>query len=167
MPARPLFSKVGVALIGVVAAANVVSANQAPIAVGVAPLFVGEEKIVEGVVTAVEKDVNVVTLRLGTPPQSLTVSLIIGLLTRFPTKPEVYYAGKTVLVGGIIEKFRNELEMTIRDPARIEVVDLEMASDPKLREQQEAMKAKVQSLEERIRQLEAEQQKPQGQPPPE
>ena len=48
MPARPLFSKVGVALIGVVAAANVVSANQAPIAVGVAPLFVGEEKIVEG-----------------------------------------------------------------------------------------------------------------------
>jgi hypothetical protein len=167
MPVRPFFSKVGLTLVGVLATATVASAGQAPIAVGVAPLFVGEEKIVEGVVTAVEKDVNVVTLRLGTPPQSLTVSLIIGLLTRFPTNPEVYFAGKTVMVGGIIKKFRNELEMTIRDPARIEVVDLDLASDPKLREQQEAMRAKVQSLEERIRQLEADQQKPQGQRPPE
>lgn len=170
MPARPIASRLAPVLVAVLAlTADVARAVEVPIAVGVAPLFVGEEKIVEGVVTAVEKDVNVVTLRLGTPPQSLTVSLIIGLLTRFPPNPEVYYAGKTVVVGGMIQKFRDELEMTIRDPARIEVVDLDSASrnDPKLREQQEAMRAKVQSLEERIRQLEATQQKPQGQPPSE
>jgi hypothetical protein len=142
------------------AGAECAHAMEAPIAVGVAPLFIGEEKVVEGVVTAVEKDVNVVTLRLGTPPQSLTVSLIIGLLTRFPPHPEVYYAGKTVLVAGKIEKFRDELEMTVRDPARIEVLDLDSGSDAKLREQHDAMRAKVQSLEERIRQLEASQQQP-------
>lgn len=158
------------ALVAVFAlAGDVVHAMEPPIAVGVAPLFVGEEKVVQGVVTAVEKDVNVVTLRLGTPPQSLTVSLVIGLLSRFPSSPEVYYAGKTVVVAGTIEKFRDELEMTIRDPARIEVVDLDSAGrdDPKLREQQEAVRAKVQALEERIRQLEASQQKPPGPPPSE
>lgn len=134
-------------------------AVEAPIAVSVAPLFVGEEKVVEGVVTAVDKDVNVVTLQLGTPPHSLQVSVIIGLLTRFPTNPEVYYAGKTVRVGGTIEKFRDALEMTIRNPANIEVVDLDAAgrADPKIRQEQEAMRARVQSLEERIRQLEAAQ----------
>jgi hypothetical protein len=131
---------------------------EAPIAVSVAPLFVGEEKVVEGVVTAVDKDVNVVTLQLGTPPHAVEVSVIIGLLTRFPTNPEVYYAGKTVRVAGMIEKFRDGLEMTIRNPANIEVVDFDSArADPKLREEQEAMRARVQSLEERIRQLEASQ----------
>lgn len=170
MPEGSICSRLAPALIAVfILAGDAVCAMEPPIAVNVAPLFVGEEKVVQGVVTAVEKDVNVVTLRLGTPPQSLTVSLVIGLLTRFPPNPEVYYAGKTVVVAGTIERFRDELEMTIRDPARIEVVDLDSASgaDPKLREQQEAMRAKVQSLEERIRQLEASQQKPPGQPPSE
>jgi hypothetical protein len=134
------------------------------------PLFVGEEKIVEGVVTAVDKDVNIVTLQLGTPPHTLAVSVVIGLLTRFPTNPEVYYAGKTVRVAGTIEKFRDAVEMTIRDPSNIEVVDFEAArrEDPKLREEQEAMRARVKSLEERIRQLEAgQQQQPQADPPTE
>lgn len=129
---------------------------EAPIAASVASLFIGEEKVVEGVVTAVEKDVNVLTLQLGTPPNAVTVSLIIGLLTRFPPNPEVYYAGKTVLVAGTIEKFRDNLEMTIRDPAHIQVVDLDAAGrDPKQREEQEALRARLRSLEERLRQLEA------------
>lgn len=143
-------------------------AMEAPIAVSVAPLFVGEEKVVEGVVTAVEKDVNVLTLQLGTPPHAMAVSLIIGLLTRFPANPEVYYAGKTVLVAGTIEQFRDRLEMTIRNPAHIEVVDLDARhQDPKLREEQEAMRARLKSLEERIRQLEAGEQPPEPEPEPE
>lgn len=110
----------------------------------------------EGVVTAVERDTHVVKLRLGTPPQSLTVSLVMGLLTRFPANAEVYYAGKTVLVAGTIRSFRDQLEMTIRDPANIEVVDPQIAPQGSraLREQHEAMRAKLQALEERIRQLE-------------
>jgi len=154
------------AIVLLACAATRAGAAEAPIAVAVAPLFVGEEKVVEGVVTAVSKDANVVTLQLGTPPHALTVSLVIGLLTRFPTNPEVYYAGKTVRVAGVIEDFRNVLEMTVRDPANIEVVDFDAArrTDPKIREEQEAMRARVQSLEERIRQLEANQQR---QPPTE
>jgi len=137
--------------------ARLASAVDAPVAVSVAALFVGEEKIVEGVVTAVERDTHVVKLRLGTPPQSLTVSLVMGLLTRFPVNAEVYYAGKTVLVAGRIGKFRDELEMTIRDPANIEVLDPAATAQGTLvlREQHEAMRTKLQALEERIRQLEA------------
>lgn len=146
--------------------APAVSAIDGPVAVSVAALFVGEERIVEGVVTAVERDTHVVKLRLGTPPQSLTVSLVMGLLTRFPANAEVYYAGKTVLVAGKIGKFRDELEMTIREPANIEVVDPDTAPQGSLalREQHEAMRAKLRVLEERIRQLEEGNV---GAPPPE
>jgi hypothetical protein len=159
MPLRST-TLIATALITLVSTAA--AAVEAPITVSVAPLFVGEEKVVEGVVTAVEKDVNVVTLQLGTPPHTLAVSLVIGLLTRFPASPEVYYAGKTVRVAGTIEKFRDTLEMTIRDPANVEVVDLDAArrEDAKLREEHEAMRSRVQSLEERIRQLESAPQPP-------
>jgi hypothetical protein len=144
-------------------AGQAASAIDSPIGVSVAALFVGEEKIVEGVVTAVERDTHVVKLRLGTPPQSLTVSLIMGLLTRFPSNAEVYYAGKNVLVAGTIKKFRDDLEMTIRDPANIEVIDSAGSeSSIVLREQHDAMRTKLQLLEERIRQLESKD----GAPPP-
>lgn len=158
----PLRSTTLVVTALIMSVSSAVSAVEAPITVSVAPLFVGEEKVVEGIVTAVEKDVNVVTLQLGTPPHALAVSLIIGLLTRFPASPEVYYAGKTVRVAGTIKKFRDNLEMAIRDPANIEVVDLDAArrEDRKLREEHEAMRSRVQSLEERIRQLEGAQLKP-------
>ena len=138
--------------------AAIASANTASgaISVNVAALFVGETRIVEGIVTAVDRDTNVVKLRLGTPPQSLTVSLVMGLLSRFPPNPELYYAGKTVLIAGTIDKFRDDLEMTIRDPANIEVVDLDVEPQPNLvlREQQEAMRAHIRALEERVRELE-------------
>jgi hypothetical protein len=139
-----------------IAAASPAGTTSGPISVSVAALFVGETKVVEGVVTAVDRDTNVVKLRLGTPPQSLTVSLVMGLLSRFPPNPEIYYAGKTVLVAGTIDKFRDELEMTIREPANVEVVNLDVEPQPNLvlREQQEAMRAHIRALEERVRELE-------------
>lgn len=89
----------------------------------VASLFVGKEKVVEGIVSAAPREGNVVRLQLGTPPQSLTVSLVIGLLSNFPPDPEHYYLGKTVRVVGTIQSFRGAGEIAIHDPALIQVVD--------------------------------------------
>ena len=93
------------------------------IAPGIASLYVGEAKIVEGTVASAQRAGNTVRLTLGGPPQPLTVSLIIGLLTRFPPEPERYYVGKTVRVIGTIRSFRGTPEMVVHDPADIVVAN--------------------------------------------
>src|SRR5512140_1639521 len=101
-PASSLWTATAVSLLLALSRLGVAAALDTSIAPGVAGLFIDEEKIVEGPVTAAERDGNTVHLRLGTAPQSLTVSLIIGLLSNFPPEPERYYLGKSVRVVGTI-----------------------------------------------------------------
>ncbi len=97
------------------------AASEPPIAANVAGFFVGEEKLVEDTVTAAEREGNIVHLQLGKPPQALRVSLIIGLLSKFPAAPEQYYLGKTVRVTGMIHSFRGAPEMDVHDAADIQL----------------------------------------------
>jgi hypothetical protein len=98
-------------------------AAEVSISPSVAGLFIGEDKIVEGLVVAAQREGNVVHLQLGTPPQAVIVNVVVGLLSKFPSEPERYYLGKTVRVAGAIQSFRGTVEMTIHDPALIAVVD--------------------------------------------
>jgi hypothetical protein len=138
---EPRYETGGTALIGWVAATALAlllglgtvgraAAADTSITPAVAGLFVDEQKIVEGQVIDAEREANTVRLRLGHPPQSLTVSLIIGLLSNFPPDPEHYYLGKTVRVVGTIRSFRGSLEMVIHDPAHIEIAGAPPAGAP-------------------------------------
>lgn len=139
------------------------------ISASVAPLFIGEEKIVEGKVTAAERDANVVHLRFGAAPQALTVSLVIGLLSDFPRDPEHYYLGQTVRVAGTIRSFKDRPEIVIHDPANIRIV---AATTPQANERAPAalpssedaagLREQVKTLNERVRALEDEVQQLRG-----
>ena len=127
------------------------------------PLFVGEEKIVEGKVTAAERDANVVHLRFGPAPQALTVSLVIGLLSDFPRDPEHYYVGQTVRVAGTIRSFKDRPEIIIHDPENITLVTAteqpRSARTPAVAPASEdaaALREEVKTLNERVRALEGE-----------
>ena len=133
------------------------STSDASITAGVAALFVDQEKIIEGQVTDAERDASTVRLRLGHAPHTLTVSLIIGLLSKFPPDPEHYYLGKNVRVFGTIHSFRGELEVVVHDPALIEVADAPRAptpgTDPALRDSIDALQHRVHELEDQVQQL--------------
>jgi hypothetical protein len=92
------------------------------IAPAVANLYVGEHRVIEGPVTAARRDGNTVHLDLGTSPQDLAVSLVIGVLSHFPDVPEQYYLGKTVRVSGQIQSFRGVPEVILHDASEIEVI---------------------------------------------
>lgn len=132
------------------------------ISASVATLFVGEEKIVEGTVTAAERDANVVHLRFGNAPQALTVSLVIGLLSDFPRDPEHYYVGHTVRVVGTIRSFKDRPEIVIHDPADIKPTDVaaapsgRAAAAPPGSDDAPALREEVKTLNERVRTLEEE-----------
>jgi hypothetical protein len=139
------------------------------ISASVAPLFVGEEKIVEGKVTAAERDANVVHLRFGAAPQALTVSLVIGLLSDFPREPERYYLGQTVRVAGTIRSFKDRPEIVVHDPANIKLVaaPTQQVSErapaaPPGAEDAAALHEQVKTLNERVRALEDEVQRLRG-----
>ena len=139
------------------------------ISASVAPLFVGEEKIVEGKVTAAERDANVVHLRFGVAPQALTVSLVIGLLSDFPREPERYYLGQTVRVAGTIRSFKDRPEIVVHDPANIKLVGAptQQVSErappaPPGAEDAAALREQVKTLNERVRALEDEVQRLRG-----
>jgi hypothetical protein len=140
--------------------------HAAAISATVAPLFVGEEKIVEGTVIAADRDANVVYLRFGTAPQALTVSLVIGLLSDFPSDPEHYYLGHAVRVVGTIRSFKDRPEIVIHDPANIKLIDAttpqnsraaatapESADAPALREQVKTLNERVRTLEDQVQKL--------------
>lgn len=122
-----------------------------PIDAAVAPLYVGHELLVEGVVTAAERDGYIVRLRLGQPPQTLTVQLVLGMLSRFPSQPEEHYLGRRVRVYGTISEFRGKAEIIVRDPDRIAVHDDTSTADA---ENAGALRERVERLEERLRAIE-------------
>ncbi len=136
-------------------------ARDVSIAPSVARLFVGQEKVVEGLVTAAAREGNTVRLRLGRPPGDLTVSLVLGLLSKFPPDPEHYYTGQTVRVAGTIASFRGTPEMTIREPADIAVVGDGVPAAPaasaadtqRMRRRIDSLEGQVRRLEEQLRQL--------------
>lgn len=139
------------------------ASRDAAISANVATLFVGQEKIVEGTVTAAERDANVVHLRFGAAPQALTVSLVIGLLSDFPAEPERYYLGKSVRVAGTIRSFKDRPEMVIHDPADIKMVGATapQTSQPAAgarpgSDDAAALREQVKTLNERVRTLENE-----------
>ena len=133
------------------------STSDGSITAGVAALFVDQQKIVEGLVTDTARDANTVRLRLGHAPQALTVSLIIGLLSKFPADPEHYYLGKNVRVFGTIHSFRGELEIVVHDPELIELADAPHSptpgADPAVRDSIDALQHRVHELEDQVRQL--------------
>jgi len=124
----------------------------------VAALYVGEQQVIEGTVTAAERDGATVRLRLGMRPHELTVSLIIGLLSNFPPEPEHFYAARTVRVVGTVRSFRGATEMVIRDPADIQIVGApppgEAHLEPAAETEVQQLKQKVQQLEQRVHELE-------------
>lgn len=125
-------------------------AAEPPIDAGVAALYVGRERSVEGVVTAAERDGYVARLTLGTPPNSLRVQLLLGMLSRFPEDPETHYLGRKVRVYGRIGEFRGQTEIILREPDRIVVVDEMPAADPNVG----ILEDRVRELEDRLRSLE-------------
>lgn len=128
-------------------AGSVIDAN-------VAPLYVGQEAIVEGVVTAAVRDGYVVRLSLGDGPQPLRVQLVLGMLSRFPAQPENYYLGKTVRVAGKITEFRGQAEIVVREPHNI-ALSSELPPEPvDSTAEVNSLNERVRELEERIRQLE-------------
>ncbi|MFQ5666176.1 MAG: hypothetical protein ACE5I7_07060 [Candidatus Binatia bacterium] len=143
-----------------VSAAATISAN-------VAGRFVGRQKIVEGTVAAARREGSVVRLHLGTAPRSLTVSLVIGLLSDFPARPEQYYLHRTVRVAGMIRSFRGTPEIVVHSVANIRVVgsapavaprssDLEegVGNQQSVRERLDALNDRIRLLEERMERLE-------------
>jgi len=142
------------------------------ISASVAGLFVGQERVVEDTVTAGERDANTVRLRLGRPPQHLTVSLVLGLVNDFPPDPERYYVGKTVRVVGMIRSFRGAPEVVVHDVADIRVVEaasganrpasgaVDKIGEAATQDRLNALGERVRSLEERVRQLERERPRP-------
>lgn len=148
-------------------------ADDVSIQSNIASLYVGQEKVVEGTVTAAQRDGNSVRLRLGNGPQDLTVSLIVTLMSNFPPAPERYYLGKTVRVAGTIGSFRAAPEIAVRDPADIQVVarggttpggvtgnDLPSSStdaateDDTVRQRVNTLTDRLRLLEERVQRLE-------------
>lgn len=138
-------------LAALVLAALPAAAAEPPVDAGVAALYVGREITVEGDVTAATRDGYVVRLTVGTPPAHLRVQLLLGMLSRFPKDPEVFYLGRRVRVFGRVGEFRGEAEIILREPDRILVVD---ASAPGAAEV-DALKERVRELEERLQDLEA------------
>lgn len=153
-----------VALVWCLAAAVGLAAAPETVDVSVAGLYVGAQKTVEAPVTAAERDGNVVRLRLGKPPHALSLALVVGLLSEFPTDPERYYSGKTVRAVGTIHDFRGALEMTIHNAGDIQIVGAappaavtteHRASTPPAPGVSPEGQERTRELEQRVRQLES------------
>jgi hypothetical protein len=122
----------------------------------VAGLYVGAQRVIEGTVTAAERDGATVHLHLGSKPPELTVSLIIGLLSTFPSDPEHYYTGKTIRVSGTIREFRGRPEIVIHDAGDIQVVGAApaVAAVPDAGTEVQQLRERVHQLEQRVHELE-------------
>lgn len=97
--------------------------------VSVAGFYIGQEVTVEDQVVAARRDGNLVRLQLGKPPHTLQVTLVEGILKRFPVDADRFYPGKTIRVSGVVREFRNSWEMIVRDPANLLVVEPRQPSD--------------------------------------
>jgi hypothetical protein len=84
------------------------------------------------------------------------VRLLVGWLSGFPAQPEKYYVGKSVSVRGQRRWFRGIPEVVVRDPQ--DIVVLQTGSDevaaPEVGSEVESLRERVRELEREIQQLE-------------
>src|SRR5881296_1749416 len=86
---------------------------------------VGEVVTVEGMVAAAHGTGDTCVLEFAPDdPHALRVILVLPMFSSLPPKPERLYAAKRVRVSGVVRRFAGRLEMVLRSPAQIEVVDV-------------------------------------------
>lgn len=134
---------------------NRAAAELPVIDVSVAGFYVGREVTVEAVVQAARRQGNVVRLELGFPPHTLHVSLVEGLLSRFPNNVEEAYRGKTVRVSGLLREFRGKIEMIVREPENLVVVAAKAPPAPAQEPLGRGEEQRIRVLEERLEALES------------
>ncbi len=124
--------------------------------VSVAPLYVGKDVIVEGKITAAERDANVVRLQMGPAGRGLTVALVIPLLNDFPTSPETYYAGKIIRAAGLVRSYRGKPELAVRSAQDVSIVGEppDAAAGVAAKKDAAVLRQQVQDLENRVNELE-------------
>ncbi len=121
----------------------------------VAGFYTGREVTVEAPVQTARRRGNVVELQIGQAPHTLQVSLVEGLLHRFPADAEQVYRGKTIRVSGKIREFRGRLEMIVRDPANLLVLGTGTANPIGEAAAPPAQTERIRSLEQRLEALES------------
>ncbi len=86
--------------------------------------YIGEEKIVEGIIVdSYRGETNTVLLNFEKPypSQCFTAVIFSSDLINFPENPQNYYDGKTVRVRGIIKEYEGKPEIILKDRSQIEV----------------------------------------------
>jgi hypothetical protein len=114
---------------------------------------VGEERIVEGTVTAVAREGNVVRFRFDADPRSFTVAVLGTLLSPLPADLERSYVGRTIRAEGKIRSFHGVPELFVRDLTHITLIGAEGAPTPMVSGSDE-LSERVRRLEERVKRLE-------------
>ncbi|TMA65280.1 MAG: hypothetical protein E6J69_13315 [Deltaproteobacteria bacterium] len=86
---------------------------------------VGEVVTVEGMVAAAHGTGDTCVLEFAPDdPHALRVILLLPMFSSLPPKPERLYAEKRVRASGLVRRFAGRLEMVLRSPTQIEVVDV-------------------------------------------
>jgi hypothetical protein len=86
---------------------------------------VGEIVTVEGDVAAAYTTAGTCILEFeAANPKGFRAVLVIPLFTGLPRQPERLYAGRRVRVSGRVQRFQGRLEMVLRDPSQVEIVDV-------------------------------------------
>jgi hypothetical protein len=92
---------------------------------------VGEIVTFEGDVAAAYTTTGTCVLEFeAANPKGFRAVLVIPLFTGLPRQPERLYAGRRVRVSGRVQRFQGRLEMVLRDPSQVEIVDVAGAPPP-------------------------------------
>jgi hypothetical protein len=92
---------------------------------GELPSRVGEIVTVEGDVAAAYTTAGTCVLEFeAANPKGFRAVLVIPMFTDLPRQPERLYAGRRVRVSGRVQRFQGRLEMVLRDPSQVEIVDV-------------------------------------------
>jgi len=86
--------------------------------------YIGEEKIVEGIIAdGYKSETNTVFLNFGYPypDHCFTAVIFFSDLTNFPENPQDYYEGERVRVKGIIKEYKGKPEIILKDASQIEI----------------------------------------------
>jgi hypothetical protein len=86
---------------------------------------VGDIVTVEGDVTAAYTTAGTCVLEFeAANPKGFRVVLVIPMFTDLPRQPERLFAGRRVRVSGRVQRFQGRLEMVLRDPGQVQIVDV-------------------------------------------
>jgi hypothetical protein len=89
------------------------------------PSRVGDVVTVEGDVTAAYTTAGTCVLEFeAANPKGFRAVLVIPMFTDLPRQPERLFAGKRVRVSGRVQRFQGRLEMVLRDPSQVQLVDV-------------------------------------------